>query len=145
MSMRDRVFENLAEIYESWAAASTETLVDNRTDLSWADNPRAFMSLQEAIEECGVHRREVRQVFADVILGVLNSVVTALDAETDDGIDIAGEGLALRGSLSESLIQYLSLTGRLRLDERASPRRLDARNSGPTRRRGEIGCRNTDF
>jgi hypothetical protein len=125
MSTRDRVFENFAEIYESWAAASTETLIDSRADLSWADNPQAFMSLQEAIEECGVHRREVRQVFADVILGVLNSVMTALDADAEGDV-AGGKSLDLGGSLSESFMQYLSLTGRLRLQERTGPRRLDA-------------------
>jgi hypothetical protein len=132
MTTKEDLFGDLAEILQTWTVTAAQELTDGRSDMAWTENPQAFAALREAILECGVSRKDVRLVFADVIVGVLNSVVAMLNPDgspwSDPRLDLVDRGAATeRGGLNDLFLGYLSRTGQMQLiDRMTAPRRFDA-------------------
>jgi hypothetical protein len=127
----DDLFGDLADILQSWAATAAQELTDGRSEVAWTENPQAFAALREAILECGVSRKDVRLVFADVIVGVLNSVIATLDphgSPFDDGrLQLVDRDSTAGRGLNELFLSYLTRTGQMQLIHRMNaPRRFDA-------------------
>ena len=121
MTIKNAFFEDLAATLDSWVSASVEALTDMNTDFIWFDKPEYFAKLRVALNQAEITPDEVKQVFTEIIRGVLVSILTSIDG----GTALTGEGLislvdeqgqTLGDDLHNEFVTYLIETGRLGLE-----------------------------
>ena len=117
MSTQQLFFEDLGLTIDSWADAIRALVDESHPDLTWVDNPEAFLRIREVIRD-SQSSTELEQVFSEVIRGVIHSVLVTLDggsklADTTNLALVDDSGEKLPRNLHEMFVDHLVKTNRL--------------------------------
>ena len=118
MNTAQDLFEDLANIYDSWLSTAMESTCRSGADLSWADEPEAFFKLGASLQETN-SVSHFEQAVSELLRGVIHSTLVVFDggtklSEKTNLKIIDDQGHTLPINLHEEFISYLIETERLK-------------------------------
>ena len=81
-SIKELLFKDIATSLEHWTEHSVLCLQDGHADLDWAENIDSFKEVQRAIISSGVSTESLKNVFSEILFGVIHSQLVILDGGT---------------------------------------------------------------